>query len=55
MTLKEMYFWAKEYGYEDLPVFIKQYHEYSSIDEIIAVTNDPDISPNKQTALVIEV
>ena len=55
MTIKEMYQWAKECGYEDLSVFVKYYHEYSSIDEIIALTNDPYISPNKQTALVIEV
>lgn len=55
MTIKEMYIWAKEYGYEDLPVFIEHYHEYLGVDRLTAITNHSVISPNKQTALVIEV
>lgn len=55
MTIKEMYIWSKEYGYEDLPVFVNRYHEYLEVDRIIAITNDPIISPNKQTAILIEV
>ena len=55
MTIQELYQWAKEYGCEQLPVYIRHYDDYLEIDRQYKLTNHSKLSPNNKTVVIVEV